>query len=191
MYLLLEVSTIKNIGKIFEKDWDDSVDRNKVYKIRLKDNPLSFKIYSDIKFVSSNPYDSIYFYDKESKFFGLEFKTTKYSYMTIQRSKNDKNKMIKSHQIKGLATLMQYKHTFGFFILDFRSSGTTYGLNISEFINFLINTTKKTISESDVQKLGAIKIQKYLKRKHYVYDVIDFFNRAIKNKEIKATILGG
>ena len=75
--------------------------------------------------------------------------------------------------------------------MDFRDSGITYGLSIDGFLNFLINTTKKTISESDVQKLGAIKIQKYLKRKHYVYDVINFFDEAIKNKEIKTISSGG
>ncbi len=179
------MNIIRNVGKIFEKDWNDSVDKSEIYKIRLKDSPLSFKIYSDIKFVSSNPYDSIYFYDRKAKFFGLEFKTTKYPYMTIQRTKNDKNKMIKSHQIKGLADLLRYKHAFGFFILDFRDSGITYGLNIDRFLNFLINTTKKAISESDVQKLGAIKIQKYLKRKHYIYDVVNFFDEAIKSEESK------
>lgn len=185
------MNIIENVGKIFEKDWNDSINKDEIYKIRLKDNPLSFKTYSDIKFVTPNPYDSIYFYDKESKFFGLEFKTTKYPYMTIQRTKSDKNKMIKNHQIKGLADLLRYKHTFGFFILDFRDSGITYGLNIDGFLNFLINTNKKTISEGDVQKLGAIKIQKYLKRKHYVYDVINFFDKAIKNKEIKTISSGG
>lgn len=191
LLFLLEVNFIENVGKIFEKNWNNSIDKNKIYRVRLKDNPLSFKTYSDIKFVSSNPYDSIYFYDKESKFFGLEFKTTKYPYMTIQRSKSDKNKMIKNHQIKGLTDFIRYENAFGFFILDFRGSGITYGLSIDKFLDFLVNTTKKTISESDVQKLGAIKIQKCLKRKYYVYDVIDFFNKAIKNKEIKATVLGG
>lgn len=170
---------IRNIGKIFENKWNESIDKNIIYCLRLKDSPLSFKEYDNINFIRNNPYDNAYFYSTKGKFFALEFKTTTHPYMTIQRTKEDKNKMIKQHQIKGLAEANQYKGAFGFFILDFRASGITYAVNIDDFIGFLIKNNKKSISENDIKNLVHIIVDKKLKRKHYRYDVKSFFNEAI------------
>ncbi len=175
----LVVLHIRNIGKFFEIKWNESIDKKLIYCLRLKDSPISFKEYDGISFVRNNPYDNAYFYSTKGKFFALEFKTTIHPYMTIQRAKEDKNKMIKQHQIKGLAEVNQYKGAFGFFILDFKTNGITYAVNIDDFIGFLIKNNKKSISENDIKALSHIIVDKRLKKKHYRYDVKGFFDKAI------------
>ena len=156
-------------GKIFETQWKESVDKD-MYYFRIKDNPSSFsKDSSSVRFTLNNPYDCFIFYNRF--LFPLELKSTELTSISIQRNKNQKNKMIKINQIEGLSESNKYDGVFSGFIFDFRSSGFTYWMGIEDFLLFLQENDKKSINEKDIIKYNGILIEKEKKRIYYKYNI--------------------
>ena len=98
----------KNAGKIFEDDVKKSCQRDNVFVDRVRDNATS---YCDIDHIDSlyskeNPYDfHIY---KYPNLMCVECKHTKHVSMSIQQTKDEKNKMIKLHQIEALTNASKF-----------------------------------------------------------------------------------
>jgi penicillin-binding protein-related factor A (putative recombinase) len=80
--------------------------------------------------------------------------------------------MIKLAQIEGLMSASNYDGVYAGFLMDFRGSGNTYYLAVSDFIRFLDATDKKSINEKDVTEYGGIVVLKQKKKVHYKYDVL-------------------
>ena len=166
-------------GKIFEQQWKNSIDKEKMYYFRLKDNPSSFgKDSVSVRFTLNNPYDCFIFYNRF--FFPMELKSTELTSISIQRRKEDNGKMIKINQINGLLEANEYNGIFPGFIFDFRLSGNTYWLSINNFNLFMIENDKKSINEKDVIKYKGININKTKKRTRYVYDIEELLLNIIK-----------
>ena len=166
-------------GKIFEQQWKNSIDKEKMYYFRLKDNPSSFGRDSvSVRFTLNNPYDCFIFYNRF--FFPMELKSTELTSISIQRRKEDNGKMIKINQINGLLEANEYNGIFPGFIFDFRLSGNTYWLSINNFNLFMIENDKKSINEKDVIKYKGININKTKKRIRYVYDIEELLLNIIK-----------
>lgn len=165
-----------NVGKIFEKDFKESVPKD-VYFVRMNDAASSFgQDSSKVRFSTANPYD---FFMVCEKFIAIELKTTDKPSITVQRDKKEAVKQIKKNQIDGLTNAASFNGVTAGFVLDFRGSGT-YWLNIKNFNIFLIENDKKSISEKDVIKYNGIAISKTIKRKHYKYDIKEMINNILK-----------
>ena len=161
-------------GKKFEQQLKKSIDNNKMYYFRLKDNPSSFGCDSaSVRFTLNNPYDCFVFYN--GFLFPMELKSTELSSISIQRNKDEKGKMIKMNQIKGLLDSNRYDRIFSGFLFDFRSTENTYWLSIENFDLFLSENDKKSINEKDVIKYKGILVEKERKRTQYIYNIEKLF----------------
>lgn len=173
-----------NAGKIFETDWKKSVDTDKIYFNRVKDSASSFgQDSSQTRFTLNNPYDCFAFYNFH--FFPMELKSTKNTSISIQRTKQDKGKMIKLNQIVGLTEASKYEGIYAGFIFNFRSennTNNTYWLNIKNFNKFLENTNKKSINEKDVIEYCGIFIDSQIKKVHYKYDIEELLSFLVYHK---------
>lgn len=173
-----------NAGKIFENNFRKSVDKNKIYYLRLKDNPASFgQDSSKVRFTTDNPYDSFCFY--EQYLFPLELKSTKSTSFSFQKNKKEKGKNIKLNQIEGLTEASNHSNVFAGFLFNFEN-GETVWMNIKNFNVFYNSTTKKSINYQDIQNYGCIKLEKYLKRVNYSYEVEKLLQDIIKGGDSSA-----
>lgn len=172
---------MKNQGKIFENNWKESSIQQGVLTIRLNDSSTSFIMEKNARFTPENPCDYIQFYKKT--LFCMELKSTKYKSMSIQLIPEDKNKMIKLHQINSLVNFSQYNNVIAGFVLNFRDMDEsskdedTYFLKISDFSDFLNQTGKKSINKLDVVQYNGIKVNQKLKRVNYIYQVSELFDK--------------
>ena len=166
-------------GKEFEQQWKKSINEANMYYFRIKDTPSSFgKDSLSVRFTLNNPYDCFIFYN--CFLFPMELKSTELNSISIQRNKEEKGKMIKTNQIKGLSDADKYDGIYPGFVFDFRLSGKTYWLSIKNFNLFLLENTKKSINEKDVIKYKGIDISKTKKIKKYVYDIESLLLNIIK-----------
>lgn len=111
--------------------------------------------------------------------FPVELKSSKQSSMSIQFTKKQKGKMIKLNQIKGLTFADTFKRVFAGFLLDFRKTDKTYYLSIKDFNQFLKDSTKKSINESDVIRYNGIILNKVMKKVHYRYKIKTLLKKII------------
>lgn len=164
-------------GKIFEQQWKKSVSDD-MYYLRLKDNPSSFGQDSNfVRFTLDNPFDCFIFYN--GFLFPMELKSTELSSISIQRTKEDKGKMIKLNQIKGLLESNRYDKIHSGFIFDFRNTNNTYWLSIDGFNRFLENSNKKSINEKDIIEYKGILVTKVIKRVKYIYNIKELLNKIV------------
>ena len=100
--------------------------------------------------------------------------------MSIQTHKDDKNKMIKLHQIEALTNASQFEGIKAGFFFCFYNENTnqeaTYYMPIQNFNKFLNNEDKKSINIIDIAKYGCVKISQIKLRTHYHYDIKELFN---------------
>ena len=111
-------------------------------------------------------------------FLPIELKSTKGTSFSIQSDKLEDGKDIKHHQIKSLERAQSFENVIAGFVLDFRESNT-YWISINDFMNFVCNTRKKSISEKDALSHNAILINKTLMRVNYKYDIGGMLNNII------------
>ena len=158
-------------GKVFEKNFQNSCQKQNIFCTRLRDNQLSFQ--TDEK-TPQQPYDcEIYNFPYIAC---CELKATHLPSISFEREPKQKNqKMIHYHQIKGLEKTIQYNGVFGLFVFDFQTSGVTYALTIEKFLDFFHSTDKQSISEKDVISLSPIIVEKKLLIKNYAYDIKGIF----------------
>lgn len=167
-----------NSGKHFEKDWAKSINKGKIYYMRLKDSPASFGQDSKfVRFTANNPYDNFCFYKRT--LFPFELKHTKNKFFSIQREKKEKNKMIKLNQIEGLTYASKYEGVEAGFVFNIKdeekNTNHTYWLDIKDFNRFLEESDKKSINENDIINYGALYIDSTLKKVSYTYEVEELF----------------
>ena len=171
----------KNAGKIFEDDVKKSCQRDDIFVDRVRDNATSYfdtdKI--DSLYSKENPYDfHIY---KYPYLMCLELKYTKHVSMSIQQNEEEKNKMIKLHQIEALTKASQFEGIKAGFLFCFYNEQinqeSTYYMPIQNFNNFLKSTDKKSINIIDVVTYGCIKVDQVKLRTHYHYHIKELFDK--------------
>ena len=166
----------KNVGKVFEEDFKDSVPEN-CYLKRLNDPPHSFTQREDTKYSKKNPYDFLMFCGDFGMLFCLELKTTSgksISYDDIKSDEN-KNRMIKKHQILGLTNVSKYKNVIAGFLLNFRDEKNDterlYFIDINDFNAMVRKLDKHSCSEVDLILNHAKKVSGVKKRIHFSWDI--------------------
>lgn len=111
----------------------------------------------------------------------VECKYTKHISMSIQQDKDDKNKMIKLHQIEALTKASEFEGIKAGFLLCFYNEQTnqesTYYMPIQNFNKFLKSTNKKSINIIDVATYGCVKVEQVKLRTHYHYDIKGLFDK--------------
>lgn len=164
----------KNPGKKFEEDIKSSANIQNIFILRLNDSSLSWQHEKTSRFTAENPYDFIMFY--EPNLFCLELKSTCYSSISIQRLPEEKNKMIKLHQINSLTQSSLHEGVYAGFIFNFRddediNNNDTYYMPIGCFNDFLVERDKRSINKLDIVQYGGIKLSQKIKRTRYTYDI--------------------
>ena len=173
-----------NTGKVFEQNFKKSVDKSKIYFVRLKDSPSSFgQDSSKVRFTANNPYDNFCFYERT--LFPLELKSTKSTSFSFQRDKKEKSKNIKLSQIEGLTEASKYNGVYAGFVFNF-DKGETVWMDIKDFNDFYNTTTKGSINYQDMMEYGCIIIEKHLLKVNYKYEITNLLDEIIKKGEYNA-----
>jgi penicillin-binding protein-related factor A (putative recombinase) len=101
--------------------------------------------------------------------------------MSIQQDSDDKNKMIKLHQIEALTKASEFEGIKAGFLFCFYNEKinqeSTYYMPIQNFNKFLKSTNKKSINIIDVVTYGCTKVDQVKLRTHYHYDIKSLFNK--------------
>ena len=173
-----------NVGKIFESDFRNSVDKDRCLLIRLNDQPQSFK--NTAKFSLKSPCDFL-LYDSSTKLFiPFELKTTKYRSMSYENINEDnpKEAMIHKHQLESLLEFSKYDGVKAGLILNFRTEESniqrTYYISIQNFLSMCEIINKKSVNEIDLINIGhAIKIDGIKKRTRYIWDINGLLDKLV------------
>jgi penicillin-binding protein-related factor A (putative recombinase) len=169
-------------GKQFEKDFKDSVKKDKIFFYRIKDSTSAFNPKcmecpeSKTKFTTKNDCDAFLY--KEKILLPLELKSTKSKSLSLSE------KIIKPQQIKKLTEWIEYKGVVPGFIINFRESdNSTYFLHINDFNNYVKNLNKKNKSSVPISycKENGICIMSKIKIINFKYDI----NKFIEDINIK------
>lgn len=161
----------KNIGKIFEQNWKNSIPDN-IFYYRIPDSAQSFGTNQNLRFSAKSPCDCFIY--NGQKLYTLELKSVGTKSISFERQRTDKG-VIHKHQIDSLLKFSKYENIISGFILDFRLSDKTYFLEINDFIKLINSIEKKSFNENDlIQYCQPIEIKKKKLKVNYRYDVINF-----------------
>lgn len=168
----------KNPGKVFEDEIKASCFEQGIFIQRLNDSSQSYTE-SAARFTPKNPCDFHIF--RKPTLMLVECKHTKNGNMSIQRSKEeDRNKMIKYHQIEALTKASIYDGVEAGFLLSFLNEKTqvesTFYMPIENFNDFLNTSDKKSINMLDVLKYNPVAVKQEKKQKYYRFDISKLFN---------------
>lgn len=163
-----------NVGKVFEVNFKASCPKD-VFVYRPPDQAQSFakaNTDSSLRFSRRSPADFFLFDGRKNLFLVLELKSFGTSSCSFEREKTDKG-VIHKYQIDSLLQMSQYENVVSGLILDFRSSGNTYFVEINEFKTLTDKIDKKSCNEEDLKTHcpTLLTIGKELKIKNYRYDV--------------------
>lgn len=179
-----------NPGKVFEQNFKNSCERYHILCIRLNDSSTSFIMEKNAKFTPNNPCDFITNY--KGTMIPIECKSTEYGSFSIQKEKEDTNKMIKLHQINSLVQFSLFEGVYPCFVFNFRAKKDdpeqeedTYLMYIQDFSNFMASTDKKSINRLDIVQNGGIRVDQKKLRVNYIYKLDKAFDELIKAQEIK------
>ena len=176
----------KNEGKKFETTLKSNAP---VYfkMTRIPDPPQSFTQRDDTRFSKKNPYDFEAFDSIHRILYSLELKSTSQKYLTYhtceEDEKEEKNAMIKWHQIIGLTEASAYDNCISGFMFNFRLENgeqLLYFMNIKDFNKFRMNTNKRSLNIIDISLNGGIKIKGEKLRKNYRWDLDEFLESQSK-----------
>ncbi|WP_349814278.1 Holliday junction resolvase RecU [Thomasclavelia cocleata] len=163
----------KNIGKIFERNWKESIP-NHIFYYRPPDSAQSFGTNQNLRFSAKSPCDCFIF--TGDYLYTLELKSVGTKSISFEREKIDKG-IIHKHQIDNLNKFSRYKNVISGFIFDFRLSNRTYFCSINDFIQMITLLDKKSFNENDLFKwCQPIEIKKKKLRVNYRYDIDSFIN---------------
>ena len=169
---------MKNKGKNFEEHFKQSAKKEDLFIYRLRDNAMSYT-QTDTLYSHDNMCD--FFIYRNPNLFAFELKHTTYPSIGIQISENDREKMIKYHQIKQLQKVSLYDGIKAGFILSFENEDTktesTFFIEINNFIDFLAETGKKSINMIDILRYKGIKLEQKKIRTNYHYEITNLLNR--------------
>ena len=160
----------QNEGKKFEQDFANSVNKDKYWLYRLRDNAASFSGGTNTRFASSNICDYLLFDNDTRTLYLLELKSTKSSSISYT--------MIRDNQIKELTEASKYNLIAGFIFNYREKNNATYFMLIDDFNEMTSEINKKSFNILDVEKYGAIKIDNEKKRTRYKYDIDSFVNES-------------
>ena len=179
-----------NLGKQFEKRFKEACEKENIFYHRIADAPTSFSG-GFTQFTNKSLADAFIFYNKN--LFVVEFKSTKYKSISIEKSKEEK-KMIHLHQINNLINAQKYEDVTGCFIFNFREQDgndiideKTYLMGIDDFSRFIEENDKSSINEKDVVDYNGIEIECVKKRKWFTYKVENTLKEYLK----KGCLSGG
>ena len=159
------IKIAQNEGKKFEQDFSSSFGDD-FWVYRLRDNAASFGNGSNTRFASSNICDFIIFHDKTKTLYLAECKSTKGTSIPYT--------MLKDNQIKGLTDASKHD-VIPCFIFNYRNQNNdTYFMLIDDFNIMYKELPKKSFSQKDLEKYGALKINSSKKRTRYKYDTNHF-----------------
>lgn len=165
----------KNVGKIFEQNWKNSIPGN-IFYYRPPDSAQSFGINQNLRFSAKSPCDCFMF--NGGFLYTLELKSVGTKSISFEKEKTDKG-VIHKHQIDNLQKFSTYKNVISGFIFDFRLSDKTYFCTIEDFIFMISNLDKKSFNENDLFKwCTPLEIQKRKLKVNYKYDINDFIKNA-------------
>ena len=164
-------------GKQFEKSFEISANKDKIFFYRIKDNVSAFNPkcmecpHSKIKFTVKNECDSFMY---EKILLPIEFKSTKSKSISLS------DKIIRPQQIEKLTEWLKYEGVVPGFILNFRENNNqTYFLHIQDFNNYVGNPNRKNKSSIPISycKEFGIEIKNNILRTNYRYNVRNFIDQ--------------
>jgi penicillin-binding protein-related factor A (putative recombinase) len=168
-----------NSGKRFEQNWKNSVPSH-IFFHRIKDSATSFSGGKFSKYTSSNPYDCFMFYD--GFLFPMELKTSKEKRFSFQRSKSEKGKDIKLHQIDGLTQVRKFDRVISGFVFDCIEHGT-YWMDIVDFNKFYNESNRKSIGLNEIISYNGVEVNRAMKKINYKYYIEDLLKTLIKGEK--------
>lgn len=161
----------RSVGKQFEDNFKKSVP-NYALSYRPPDSAQGFDVGSSnkLRFSRHSPCDLMVFDGTRNLFLTLELKTFQGS-CSFERDKNEKG-IVHYYQIEKLKEFANYKRVISGLVLDFRSTGNTYFLNINDWDNLISHIEKKSFNEQDLLEYASpILIEKEKLKVNYRYDV--------------------
>ena len=154
----------KNVGKIFEEDFINSVEEG-IFHYRFRDLP--FHLTRNAKYeVNNNPADFLIFHNY---LFILELKSCGGTSLPCTN--------IRDNQVNGLYKYNKMKGVVGGFVINFRKYNETYFLPIEDYLSIIKSRASIGIQEA---RAFGIHVEQKLKRTRYTYDVSKFLNEFIK-----------
>lgn len=172
-----------NKGKVFEKNFEDSVSESGHWYFRVRDvNPVALK---NNFAIPRNPYDTMIF--DGTYLFTLELKSTQNKSITHRGS----NPQIKEHQIEALHKASEHENIVSGLVINFREvDNRTFFIPIWKFLEYdavskgeIENPYKTKFNEKSIplaicEEIG-IEILNAKKRVHHRYFINDFLHSAI------------
>lgn len=161
----------RSVGKQFEDNFKKSVP-NYALSYRPPDSAQGFDVGASnkLRFSRHSPCDLMVFDGTRNLFLTLELKTFQGS-CSFERDKNEKG-IVHYYQIEKLKEFANYKRVISGLVLDFRSTGNTYFLNINDWDNLISHIEKKSFNEQDlIEYASPILIEKEKLKVNYRYDV--------------------
>lgn len=161
----------RNVGKIFEQNWKNSVPEN-IFYYRPPDAAQSFGTNQSLRFSAKSPCDCFMF--NGDFLYTLELKSVAGKSISFEKEKSEKG-IIHKHQIENLKKFSSYRNVISGFIFDFRCSNMTYFCPINDFLHMIDNLDKKSFNENDLFKwCELIEIKKRKLKVNYRYDINNF-----------------
>lgn len=161
----------KNIGKVLEQNWKNSIPDN-IFYYRPPDSAQSFGTNQNLRFSAKSPCDCFMF--TGDFLYCLELKSVGTKSISFEREKSDKG-VIHKHQIDNLQKFSKYKNVINGFIFDFRLSDQTYFCSISDFMHMINSIEKKSFNENDLfEWCKPFEIKKKKLKVNYKYDIENF-----------------
>lgn len=165
---------MKNTGKVFEKEFRDSIPEDVYYK-KMQDSANGFNVEdSKLRFAAKSPYD--FFLYRKPNMWCLELKSISGTSISFE----GKKPLIKKHQRKELLKA-HCKGCIAGLVLHFRKYPVTYFVPIQAFEDFAEKTDKKSINVKDIQEMikeenGALLINQEFMITHYRYAIDQFLD---------------
>ena len=151
---------------------------------RIPDPPQSFTQRSDTKYSHKNPYDFEAFDSLHRIQYCWELKSISQKYISFQTDEDDnKNAIIKWHQINGLTKASEFLNVISGFLLNFRLDNgeqLLYFLNIKDFNKMKKDINKKSFNIMDIVLYGGVKINGKKLKVNYRWDLDEFLHSQSK-----------
>ena len=149
-----------NYGKIFEKDFKDSIPNN-VFFYRFRDSSGAWQQSENTRFTPSNISDTMLFY--QGKLYLLELKTV--------QGKSFSFANVRDNQIEQLLKASVFEGITAGFIINFRDIEKTVFISAFHLYDTMCSIGKKSFNISDLDNIKHIEIPSIKKRVRYRYDL--------------------
>lgn len=160
-----------NHGKKFENDFQNSVDREKIFLHRLKDGSTRTGGNGEmVRLKNRNLCDFILFKDGQLVLVELKsFLGKSMSFTNIKSTVDEQQTFLYNLRLE-----TKKKNVKAYMILNFRELNETYAIDINNFDEFYKFTMKKSIDVSEARQLGK-KLWQKKSRTRYKYGINELF----------------